>query len=53
VNTQTLPLDEGEDVAPGRVDHLYLALTADKPIGGALHRHAPALNRAERRGYRS
>jgi DNA-binding NtrC family response regulator len=35
VNTQTLPLEEGDGAAPGRVDHLYLALTAGKPIGGA------------------
>jgi DNA-binding NtrC family response regulator len=31
----TLPLDESSDDAPARVDHLYLALTAGKPIGGA------------------
>jgi DNA-binding NtrC family response regulator len=35
VNTQTLPLDEGGAAAPGRVDHLYLALTAGRPLGGA------------------
>jgi hypothetical protein len=34
-DTQTLPLDEGGGGAPARVDHLYLALTAGKPIGGA------------------
>ncbi len=34
-NTQTLPLDEGGGGAPARTDHLYLALTAGKPLGGA------------------
>ena len=34
-STQTLPLDETSDDAPARVDHLYLALTAGKPLGGA------------------
>jgi DNA-binding NtrC family response regulator len=35
VATQTLPLDETSDPRPARVDHLYLALTAGKPVGGA------------------
>jgi len=35
VATQTLPLDETSDTRPARVDHLYLALTAGKPVGGA------------------
>ena len=30
----TLPLDEN-DAAARRVDHLYLALTAGKPLGGS------------------
>src|SRR5262245_21345235 len=33
--TQTLPLDESVEGPPARVDHLYLALTAGKPLGGA------------------
>ncbi|MBX3155199.1 MAG: sigma 54-interacting transcriptional regulator [Deltaproteobacteria bacterium] len=33
--TQTLPLEEDGEDAPSRADHLYLALTAGKPIGGA------------------
>jgi DNA-binding NtrC family response regulator len=32
---QTLPLDETAADTPARTDHLYLALTAGKPIGGA------------------
>jgi DNA-binding NtrC family response regulator len=32
---QTLPLDESSTDRPARVDHLYLALTAGKPLGGA------------------
>jgi DNA-binding NtrC family response regulator len=35
VVAQTLPLDETAGEAPARTDHLYLALTAGKPIGGA------------------
>jgi transcriptional regulator of acetoin/glycerol metabolism len=35
VPTQTLPLDESGGVEPARSDHLYLALTAGKPLGGA------------------
>ncbi len=35
MTTQTLPLDETADRSPARVDHLYLALTAGRPSGGA------------------
>jgi DNA-binding NtrC family response regulator len=35
VNTQTLPIDESSGGTRARTDHLYLALTAGKPIGGA------------------
>ncbi|MGN6110246.1 MAG: sigma 54-interacting transcriptional regulator, partial [Kofleriaceae bacterium] len=35
IDTQTLPIEETGEGSPARVDHLYLALTAGKPLGGA------------------